>query len=958
MKIKILPSNLWIKASLLVLAIVLNFSSGQISFTGTNLNAQQQVLLDSHSAANGLDTWTITTHHANELIIISAGGYGLGISVLPSTPGTVTVNGNNATYINEGSWRNPDAWCEAVWAYAAPIAGTYTCLCTETNMSPLFYLNFASSVYQPNCPTGLTLNDVVAGGVDSNHGPTSITATITTTENGSWIYCTVDNNDNGGSGTVAWNNQLTGLDRTYSLGDGVDGAQADSTYALAGTYTITSTDIGASNVWMTIALIAVQPNATCCNLTATTGIKSNISCNGESNGSAFGTPARGHTPYTYSWSPGSQTTDTATGLSAGTYTVTISDTVGCSATASVTISQPLPVSTSITTSDIMCNTRTESGIANVTGGTSPYTYSWSTVPTQTTDTATGLSAGTYTVKVTDSRGCTNTTNITLSAIQVPKPIITGKDTICIGGSTILDVTGGNTYLWNPGSKTGSADTVTVPITTTYTVKATIASCSHDTTLKVTVVPMPRPVIKASKDSVCLGDTLTLSASGGTTYRWSPGNSTNVTIHPNLLNQTTYILYAYGGTCEDSTTQTIKVIQPVSASVSRSRDSICPGDSATIMVTASGGTLSYKWNDGETTASIHVNGTVTTTYTVTVTGTCGSLQDTITLHVIPLPKLTFNGNRFECHGGQDTITVSSSTNPTTYAWSTGKTGTSITPIINGDVIYTVVAKNSAGCLVTDTFSVKEAGNPGVSLTYPKACGVGNFVTITADTSGGTGPYKYSWSSGGTKDTTVVYVEKSGTIFTLTVSNQYGCTATAAATVVIDTPQLYACCSATILLGGDTGIIASGLDITKLQWTPANSGLSCYTCPNPTATPTVTTTYTVSGTDSSDCPVERTVTITVETPCYNFIVPNVFTPTNAGALGLDNILYIPTHGFTSWSLLIFDRWGHEVFKSTDPNKYWDGNNESGASAPEGVYYYVIDAKCTGNSFEKNGFIQLIR
>jgi len=317
----------------------------------------------------------------------------------------------------------------------------------------------------------------------------------------------------------------------------------------------------------------------------------------------------------------------------------------------------------------------------------------------------------------------------------------------------------------------------------------------------------------------------------------------------------------------------------------------------------------------------------------------------------------SGNRYQC-AGTDTLTVTSTTNPTVYLWNNGHVGTSLVANISRDTVISVKAYNSLGCSVTDTFEIKEAGYPAIYLKYPEACGTGNFVTITADTTGGSGPYKYSWSNGGTKDTTVVHIDQSGTVFTVTVSNQYGCSTVATATVVIDNPQLYACCNTTILLGGDTQIVASEKGIATLQWSPPNSGLSCYTCPNPIASPTVTTTYTVSGTDSADCPVERTVTIVVETPCYNFTVPNVFTPTNAGTLGLDNVLYISTHGFTSWSLLIFDRWGHEVYKSTDPNKYWDGNTESGSKAAEGVYYYVIDASCTGSSFQKNGFIQLIR
>ena len=275
MKINTLKLSLWMKAALLLSAIFFNFSLGQLSLTGAKVSAQN-VLLDSHSAANGLTTWNITTSHPNELIIISAGGYGVSGNALSTSPGTVTVNGNNATYLNEGLWLDPNfSWTASIWAYVAPTAGTYTCSCTENGLISPFYFNFASSVYQPNCPVGLSLANIVIGGTNDNHGPTTITATITTTENGSWIYGTVDNNDNGATGVVAWNSQLTELDHTY-INDGVDGAQADSTYASAGTYTITSTDIGASNVWMTIALIAVQPNLSCCALTDSAKVLTNV----------------------------------------------------------------------------------------------------------------------------------------------------------------------------------------------------------------------------------------------------------------------------------------------------------------------------------------------------------------------------------------------------------------------------------------------------------------------------------------------------------------------------------------------------------------------------------------------------------------------------------------------------------------------------------------------------------
>jgi len=738
---------------------------------------------------------------------------------------------------------------------------------------------------------------------------------------------------------------------TYSWSPNVSTTATASSLS-AGRYiiTVTSADGSCSTVIDTVHLVGATLSMTV----------TDAKCSPVNSGTAKVTVINGKSPFTYLWSNG-QSTQTATGLTAGRYIVTITDGVGCVShdTANI-VTYPAPNIVTVPVSDSVCYA---SRIALTASGGA--TYRWLPVVGLSCNNCPNPFASpgvttVYTVTGTDSNGCTNTATVNLKVIPLPRITLSGRDTICIGTGTTISASGATSYLWNPGANTNSSYNVRPATTTTYTLKATADGCPKDTTVKVTVVPIPRPVIKSSKDSVCVGDTLTLSASGGTTYLWTPGNLTNAKIQIHLAHDTTYTLHAYGGTCEDSATVHLKVIQLVTGGISIDHDSICPHGSATITAYGAGGTVSYKWSNGKTSSSISVSDTVTTTYTATIYGTCDSLTEIKTLYVIPLPALTISApHRFECQGGIDTLTVTSSTNPTTYLWNTGQTGTSIiTRPLNGDVIYTVTAKNSLGCSATDTFQVKEAGYPIVSVTYPKACGVGNYVTITADTVGANGTYKYSWSSGSTKDTTVVAIEKSGTVFTLTVSNQYGCSTTTTATVVIDTPKLFACCNTTILLGGDTEILASSPNIDKFQWSPPNSGLSCYTCPSPIASPTVTTTYTVNGVDSADCPIERTVTITVETPCDNFIVPNVFTPTNGGVLGVDNVFYIQTKNMLTWKLTIFDRWGHEVFKSTNPDQYWDGKNESGVNSPEGVYYYTIDASCLTASYTKDGFLQLIR
>ena len=168
-----------------------------------------------------------------------------------------------------------------------------------------------------------------------------------------------------------------------------------------------------------------------------------------------------------------------------------------------------------------------------------------------------------------------------------------------------------------------------------------------------------------------------------------------------------------------------------------------------------------------------------------------------------------------------------------------------------------------------------------------------------------------------------------------------------------PALFACCSTTIIYGFGSDTIKADSSL-HYNWSPS-SGLNCDTCQTVIATPTVTTTYTVTGTDRYGCTVDRLVTITVEKICADFTVPNVFTPNGDGK---DDKLVIKAEEMDKYSILIYDRWGKEMYISNNPEQYWNGLTESGGEAPDGVYYYIINSTCNGNTYKKDGFVQLIR
>jgi gliding motility-associated-like protein len=403
-------------------------------------------------------------------------------------------------------------------------------------------------------------------------------------------------------------------------------------------------------------------------------------------------------------------------------------------------------------------------------------------------------------------------------------------------------------------------------------------------------------------------------------------------------------------CPDSTTAKIKIIPSISATVSVLHDTVCPYGSSTLTATGLGGPVTYRWSNGKTSSSINVTDTATTKYIATVYGICDSVKDTVTIHVVKLPVPVITGAGWRCLNGKDTLMVSGGS---TYKWSNGSTSTSyITGPIKGDSTITVTAYNSLGCPKDTTFTVSLRTTSVTLTTAPLAC-AGSQVVIGAFEAGNGVTYK--WAPGGETTDSITVNNSTATTYTVTVNN--GCPVKVTIPVTADSPVLTACCDKVILIGDDTTIVAHGDSILSFNWSPSVDCLNPI-CDSVNVKPTVTTTYTVVGKDRNGCETEQIITIIVETPCFNFIVPNVFTPTNPGTLGLDNVFYIKTENLNAWSIVIFDRWGKEMYKSSNPNQYWDGKTEGGGEAPSGVYYYIINATCQGNTYKKQGFVQLIR
>ncbi|WP_300564469.1 SprB repeat-containing protein, partial [Flavobacterium sp.] len=316
--------------------------------------------------------------------------------------------------------------------------------------------------------------------------------------------------------------------------------------ATTNTLTITGATVGMNGYLYrcvtynpTIACFTNSNSATLNVASALSGsrVVTNVSCFGGTNGAINLTPAGGTTPYTFNWG-GGITTEDRTGLAAGTYSVTITDNNGCTATVSgITVTQPAAaVSGTTVVTNTSCFGGTNGAInLTPTGGTSPYTFNWG--GGITTEDRTGLAAGTYSVTITDNNGCTGT----VSGITVTQPAAVSGTTVvtntsCFGGTNgaiNLTPTGGTgpyTFNWGGGITTEDRTGLAAG---TYSVTITDNNGCTGTVSGITVT---QPAAAVSGSTVvtnvsCFGGTngtINLTPTGGTspyTFNWGGGITT-------------------------------------------------------------------------------------------------------------------------------------------------------------------------------------------------------------------------------------------------------------------------------------------------------------------------------------------------------------------------------------------------------------------------------------------------
>lgn len=624
--------------------------------------------------------------------------------------------------------------------------------------------------------SGLPAGTYTVTVTDVNGCSDDLTVTITQPDSIELQAVVTNVSCNGGSnGTI--NTTVTGGVAFYTYLWSTGATTADLNGLAAGTYTLTVTD--QNGCTMVDSFTVTEPAAL---TVATTG--TDALCNGSSDGTAVATASGGTSPYSYVWSSGT-VGDTATGLAAGTYTVIATDANGCTASATYTVGEPAPLSTTVAITDAQCNGSSDGEITvTFAGGTAPYDYAWSNGPFATgasSSTNSGLAAGDYTITITDANGCTLSETYTVGE---PDPLVvtgTVSNVACYGDSTgtiDITVTGGTTaysYAWSDGQTTEDATGLPAG---TYTVTVTDAhSCTA--TYTATVTQNDSLELQGSITNVkCNGGSdgaVYLTAIGGVPpygYSWSNGAVTQ-----NIVNVTAG---TYGVTVTDgvgcSTVDSFEVTEPDSLLTSIAPTNVdCYGASTgAIDLTVTGGTAPYNflWSNFATTEDL--TNIPAGMYTVVVTDANGCITtDTVTITQNPEIVISGTVTNVTCYGAGDgtvTVSVTGGVPPYGYAWSNGDataTADSLTP-----GTYTVTVTDSVGCTATADYDITQPDSLDISaIITDVTCAGDSNGAVNVTVTGGTTPYTYTWSTGATTED---LSGLAGGVYTLTVADANGCT----------------------------------------------------------------------------------------------------------------------------------------------------------------------------------------
>ena len=620
---------------------------------------------------------------------------------------------------------------------------------------------------------------------------------------------------------------------TYS-GVGVSASSFDPAVAGIGTFTIfydftaangcTSRDSSSITV-NPLPITSITPNSDIC-----LGSSINLTATGGSN---------------YLWSTSATSATVSVSPTTSTnYSVTITSADGCSRVESTLVTvNPLPVA-NVSGNTTICDG--DNTTLTASGGQS---YLWSTSATTADITVSPTATTTYSVTVTDANGCTDAENVVVTVNPLPTVSLGSFADLCEGDAAISLSGGsptGGTYS-GTGVSAGSFDPSVAGVGTfTLFYDYTDAlGCSSRDSSSITVNPLPLTSITPNS-SICLGNSATLTASGGSTYLWSTSaTSPSITVSPIVTTTYTVTITSADG-CSRTENSTVTVNPLPTAGIS-GNTTICNGDNTSL--TASGG-QSYLWSTNDNTASITVSPTANTTYTVTVTdanGCTNTASESVTVN--PLPNVTLGSFADLCQGGASVSLSGGSPTGGTYS-GIGVSAGSFDPSVAGVGTFTIfyTFTDGLGCSATDSATITVNPTPTTTITPNPTICAGDTTTLIA-----TGGTSYLWNNSAITSSINVNPPTT-TNYSVTITAASGCSRVRTATVFVNPTPTASITGNNVICNGDsTTLTASGGQ--SYSWSNAASTATI------TVAPSSTTTYTVTVTDANGCTdtVNETVTV---------------------------------------------------------------------------------------------------
>jgi len=700
--------------------------------------------------------------------------------------------------------------------------------------------------------------------------------------------------DAGQTVTMTWNNGIPAASFTTTGNPYPSGVfswtpTAADARAQPYSFTVTVTDNNCpanGSQTATYSIVVSNVNAT---VTSTNSL-----CSNPGTGTATVVASAGTGPYSYVWTPGGSTASTRSNLTPGTYTATVTDAFGCSATASATVSAPANVAASLLSSTpVNCNGG-NNGSASITasGGTAPYTYAW-TPSGGTGASATGLVAGNYIATVTDAHGCRQTVPVsitqplTLTATQAHTNVLCNGNATATASVTPAGGTPPYTYDWLPnGASTASVSGLQAG---TYTVLITDArGCTQTTSIPITQAP---PLLtSASGTSATCGlsnGTLAVSASGGAgpySYLWTPGNATTSSIS-NVPAGAYSVRTTDANGCFVTNAVGISNAGGPTAAVASLNPVLCNGantGSASVQVMGGSAPFTYQWQpSGGTTAA--ASGLAAGSYTVTIRDVNNCVSSVgITIPQPPLLQINMASTDpacFAASNGSASVSVTGGNSPYNYSWNPGGNSTSsVSGLLAGN--YTVTVTDANGCTRNSTTTLVQPAqlNAAVSSVVPVACQGGNNGSASLSTSGGTLPYTYSWSpAGGTLATATGLTAGA---YSVTVTDGNNCTRLVPVSIAQPAVLNAVITSTNILCSGNTtgsaSVIANGGTAPySYQWSPSGGIAS-------SASGLGAGSYSVQITDAHGCTTSASTSVSQPSP----LNLNIQAPVNVSCFGGSN------------------------------------------------------------------------